>query len=354
MKELCSICLVEEFKYTCPACQAKTCSVVCVKRHKLRSECSGAVDPSKYVPHKELASDSALVNRDYNYLLNFERSIELGKADIKNSAKNVFKRSYTQPNKKPRYNAPNDPRVASVNAKFASPATSVKRENTLVIQLPPGMSRATQNKSGYDKKSGCFTWTVEWAPVDSEGITKDSFISYRLKETSTLKDAVPMAVLHNSIGKEIETDQLHFYLDNCISTKTGRSLIALDASETLSKALANMVVLEYPKIYITVGLPWEQYVQPVSEAYGLNSSESESESLSDSDSSSEESSSDLEPEELSSKIPEKKTFEDKTPEATAPEEKTPEAMAPEAKSPEDDEYEPTDTIMVVETSAPTS
>lgn len=86
------------------------------------------------------------------------------------------------------------------NAFSQEPTTVIKRNNTMIIQLPPGMSRATSNKTGYDKKAGSFIWTVEWVVIDDAGNEKDRFISYRLKEHLLLRDAVPMNILSNAVS----------------------------------------------------------------------------------------------------------------------------------------------------------
>lgn len=323
-----------EAKYTCPACNTKTCSVECVKRHKLRLECSGEVDPTKFIPNKLLSSSQTLVNRDYNYLLNFERKVSLGKSDIKTTARNVFKRNISTPNAIKRQK-PNseivDPRMEQVNRVFPNaPQTSIKRENTLVIHLLSGMSRNIQNKSGFDKKAGSYIWTVEWVPVDASGIAHKSFISFRLKEGSILWECLPLNVLQNSIpNEEFSKEKLHFYLENCINTSPNqRSIIKLNAEDTLAVALADKVVLEYPRIYIVQNeSTWEEYVQEKDVAYNIHaldldsdtsdSSDSESDSDSDSSDSDSDSDSDEAPEEASSKriLP-----EDALPQLIVPEE----------------------------------
>lgn len=311
MTEPCSICLENSFKYTCPACSAKTCSVECVKRHKLRSECTGSVDPTKFIPNRDLTANQSLVNRDYNYLLNFERTLELSKSDIKLAAKNVFKRGFGQAagQKRQRTEITKDPRLEQVKKVFPNdPQTSTKRQNTLVVHLPPGMSRAMQNKSGYDKKASAFTWTIEWAPVDTNGNPLKSFISFRLKETLPLAEAVPLTVLENVLGGSVERSELVFYLDNCISGKGRKEVLALDAKQLLASALENKVVLEFPKIYVGVNSIMEQYVTTESNAYNINDpdlssasgSSDESES-SDSDSESASDESESGPEEASSR-----------------------------------------------------
>ncbi|WPK24691.1 hypothetical protein PUMCH_001974 [Australozyma saopauloensis] len=320
-QDLCSICLENPVKYTCPACKAQTCSATCVKRHKLRSECSGLPDPTKFVPNKDLEANSALVNRDYNYLLTLERKISLAKQDVKDGAKNVFKRNVnTNKNKRPRLNTQEeevkDKRLELVHKVFPhEPAHSIRRQNTLIIHLPAGMSRATQNKSGYDKKSGTYTWTVDWIPVDLNGNVMSEFTSFRLKENQLLKELVPMTVLTKLFAPaEIELLEFSFYLENCLKPHDlKRSLIALDIEKTLADNLADKVVLEYARICV-VHSPsiWAEFVQTEKEIFGHNedsetndsSSDSESDLSSDDsdDSTSLELDSDDEPEEASSKL----------------------------------------------------
>lgn len=321
---LCSICLENIAKYTCPACKAQTCSATCVKRHKLHSECSGLPDPSKFVPNKDLESNSALVNRDYNYLLTLERKISLAKQDVKDGARNVFKRNanQTRNNKFQRLNsqAPEedkDTRLELVEKFFPhKPTHSIRRKNTLVIQLPPGMSRATQNKSGYDKKSGSYIWTIDWIPVDSNGNVLNYFTSFRLKETQLLKDAIPISVLSKFFApQELHIEEFSFYLENCLKLPDiSRSLFSLDPNSSLADNLKDLVILEYPRIFVIHGSNlWNEFVQTKAEVYkeseNLNTdTSSSSENDLTSDSSSEESSdsldlsSDEEPEEASSKI----------------------------------------------------
>lgn len=309
----CFICLEKESRYTCPACGTKTCSAECVKRHKLRSECTGEVDPAKFVPRKEMTENPSLINRDYNYLLNFERKIGLGVSDTKQNARVMFKRHPGQ-NKRQRFDT-TDARVTRVNKMFNSPNFALKRDNVLVISLPSGMSRSTQNKSGYDKKAGTYTWTVEWVPVNQDGCQLKSFTSFRIKEDTILRDALPITPLANAIGvdpESVEKNKIQFSIENVISMGK-QSIIKLNPEETLAKALANKVVLEYPKLYVTFSPEtWREYTEEEKDAYGIDielGSESDSDSSSSdslsSDSDSESSDSEAEaPEEASSKNPE--------------------------------------------------
>lgn len=45
----CEVCKLTVFKYRCPRCLMKTCSLLCVKQHKLTSGCSGQRDKTAFV-----------------------------------------------------------------------------------------------------------------------------------------------------------------------------------------------------------------------------------------------------------------------------------------------------------------
>ncbi|ELT91515.1 hypothetical protein CAPTEDRAFT_107031, partial [Capitella teleta] len=45
----CEVCHELQSKYCCPGCFVKTCSLKCVKQHKIRSECDGVRDKTAFV-----------------------------------------------------------------------------------------------------------------------------------------------------------------------------------------------------------------------------------------------------------------------------------------------------------------
>jgi len=45
----CEVCRETVFKYRCPRCLMKTCSLSCVKQHKLTSGCDGQRDTTAFV-----------------------------------------------------------------------------------------------------------------------------------------------------------------------------------------------------------------------------------------------------------------------------------------------------------------
>ncbi|KAI5965294.1 BCD1 [Candida pseudojiufengensis] len=323
----CAICQTNQFKYTCPACEIKSCSLNCYKTHQAQTSCTGKIDNTKFINQEELSRNPNHLNRDYNFLLQVDRKIQLSKEDLKNNAKNVFRKSKNdlQPNRKRFKKSTNDiedSRKILVNKVFNDPPTTTKRENTLVIQLPTGMQRSISNKTSYDKKSNAFVWTIEWKLLDKSGMEITNFTSFRLKENLTLKEAIPINILNNHNWSN--KDGLKFYLKNVLNTPKD-SVIELDENSSISLALSNKIVLEYPTIYVTQDenvlldksvkeqVAYQVEVPSISNSE-TNSSTSEENSSEDSDSSSDsesDSGSDSSPEVNTSKPPVSiKTFDD--------------------------------------------
>ncbi|KAF5901436.1 box C/D snoRNA protein 1, partial [Clarias magur] len=62
----CDVCEAEEAKYRCPSCQKCSCSLPCVKQHKLQSGCSGVRDRTAFIAVSRF-SDLDLLS-DYRFL----------------------------------------------------------------------------------------------------------------------------------------------------------------------------------------------------------------------------------------------------------------------------------------------
>lgn len=259
---VCSICHVDAPKYICPSCGVRTCSLNCVKRHKRQTECTGERDQSRFIPKEKLTKDEHNVNRDYNFLLNLGRKIEVSKQDLSKTAKNVMKRAKrngpNNPNK--RQNRlrlfPNNGLMPLIEERFSDLSNiSIKRKDTILIHLPPGMSRSLSNKTGYDKKSGSFIWTIEWIFVNKEGDVSN-LTSYRINEGMSLREAFPLhvAIPQGESGTGVGKGDLHFYLKNVLDIRQGtHSVIEINGDETISDALSDKVVIEYPTVYVSVG-----------------------------------------------------------------------------------------------------
>jgi len=69
----CSVCCSQKPRYKCPACLMRTCSLECVKQHKIEMNCSGKRDATEKVQKKNMG-DRMLLS-DYRFLEDANRKI---------------------------------------------------------------------------------------------------------------------------------------------------------------------------------------------------------------------------------------------------------------------------------------
>jgi hypothetical protein len=148
LSELCAICHTNPLKYKCPRCGTQTCSLACVKRHKLWSQCSGIRNPAAYRKRSELATPAS-VDQDYNFITSVERSLaraddeaaERG-IDLTTGARRKFVKGQARSN------------------------IEIANSGAIVLKAPEGMSRNKQNKTRWNMKYRYLSWTIEWILPD--------------------------------------------------------------------------------------------------------------------------------------------------------------------------------------------
>lgn len=280
---VCEICSQNQSKYTCPRCKIHTCSLVCFNDHKTQKNCSGKSDTSQgtrdtYVPQKQISGEE--VQRDYNFLLNVNRSLELTKRNKENLKILKLQRRNNHNHHNNRKN---------------NGSNQILLHGVRVRKVPLGMERGRINKSG-GGKNNTFFWTVEWLLIDKDCNIEKKYLRFR---------AVDTAVLSNLIPKDwiADTDSNFSIL---FKDTEKNCFINIPSNATLSDALSGKLVIEFPTLYILAS-PLDEFTQKITQLNDTNketSSDSSSSSESSSDSSSEsESDSDTAPEESSSKKP---------------------------------------------------
>lgn len=61
----CIICGSDQIKYKCPGCMLRTCSLPCIKDHKIRFTCTGERDRLKFVKIDSYGDNQFLDGNDY-------------------------------------------------------------------------------------------------------------------------------------------------------------------------------------------------------------------------------------------------------------------------------------------------
>ena len=232
-----------------------------------------------YIKKNEI--DQNDVQRDYNFLLKMNRNLELSKRQ-KTELK-ILKPTHSNSNN-------------NNNRKKLNNKQEIILQNVRVKKLPFGMERGRMNKSGRKQKN--WFWTVEWLMVDNKMKVLQKYVRYKSLESSTLdelkpKDWIAEGVEYSIFFKDIENNRF----------------ITFPHDLSLSDALANRVVIEFPTLYITTenisnfeDLKFVDYKDTLVDESSSTDSDSDSDSISDSDSSSDsDSDSDAPPEESSSK-----------------------------------------------------
>ncbi|XP_029158992.1 box C/D snoRNA protein 1-like, partial [Nylanderia fulva] len=75
--EDCEVCGATKAKYTCPKCEVRTCSLVCVNLHKKELDCDGIRDKTKFIPLSSFGDLDLL--SDYRFLEQVGRLIDTKK-----------------------------------------------------------------------------------------------------------------------------------------------------------------------------------------------------------------------------------------------------------------------------------
>ena len=87
-KILCEICKKNQYKYNCPRCKIKTCSVECVKAHKNKYGCDGKKDKFRLVS-KQGDYNEQVFYRDVKFLNNAINDINISNKKIYNLTEDI-------------------------------------------------------------------------------------------------------------------------------------------------------------------------------------------------------------------------------------------------------------------------
>lgn len=213
MTALCEICWAVPGKYKCPACERRTCSVECVKKHKEQYECTGKrprTEPAAPVN----AFTSHIIMRDFGFLEEVDFAIDRAGRDIQHQSQELqlYQRKASQ-----RRQALLDACAwpsRRINLVFAPAALSLARSNTSkVVGLTDGKQKNRKhgkggkaaNGKGKDTKEAIpsIYWRVDWHFGKSDQVITDR----GLLENEKLDVA------------------LHRFLDNTWQLKATRHLI---------------------------------------------------------------------------------------------------------------------------------
>ena len=234
-------------KYKCPRCGIQTCSLACVKRHKLWSQCSGVRNPAAYRKRSELVTPAS-VDQDYNFITAVERS--LARTDDEAAERGI--------------GFDTDGRGKFVKGQRRT-NVEIANSGAIVLKAPEGMSRNKENRSRWNMKHRFFSWTIEWILPDGTKSLANARASKTVGEAFT--HTVGGKVLRKrkrdeeeAVGKTQQEKHdpfsgIYFYLHCPNTPSTIKSLIPITPDARIEGIVKERLLLEFPTIFILYDLP---------------------------------------------------------------------------------------------------
>ncbi|KAK0048750.1 box C/D snoRNA protein 1-like isoform X1 [Biomphalaria pfeifferi] len=230
----CEICNQTEAIYTCPCCELRTCSLPCVKEHKIRLGCSGERLKTAFVD-KSQYGEGHLLN-DYRLLEDANRKLYSFKSSQDNRKNHSFSGPY-------------------MNKRTKLLSTAAFKRGIKLQVLSQALTRHKNNTSYYMIRSDKILWHIGWHFVASNTEIKDE----RVPEDTILKDIAKKwinFVDHPEMRKclrDYEKDNLEasqFLLKiECLPANRVR-FFKLNPNATLGDNLKGHCLTEFPTIYV--------------------------------------------------------------------------------------------------------
>lgn len=237
--KLCAVCNEKIFKYKCPGCLTKTCSIECVKVHKNELDCDGK---QVKIPFKKIEDfDDKQFFKDFNFLEEGSRLLDC----LKRDRQNIIKSKDQLPPwlKKLVYEA--------------------RCRGTRLKILPAGFEKRNKSKTTfmYDKKE--ILWDIEliFTHITVKGnlIEKPSSITLnRMSEKKTLSEIIqsilnPTDIMERiNLWKFLTSYRLTDPSSIVVLLSNGKKFHEVDMNQNLAKILECKTIVEYPTFVVTL------------------------------------------------------------------------------------------------------
>ena len=220
MVELCSC--GKESKYCCPKCRQRTCSLECVKAHKIEKSCSGVADKASFVKLSDF--DNIQLISDYKFLENIKESLD-------NSHRQLV------------------PNFNGQNARGMIKKKCLTNE-TIIKFMPVTFSRHKQNKTHF--KDDVIRWTVELIFSDRS----QKLLAHDVSETLKITDLIEKYKSDSAPHSEYRFVSMYFKSDPDVSyfvqaDGDTNTFHLLDPDLTIMESMKFKTIIEYPTIFIT-------------------------------------------------------------------------------------------------------
>lgn len=260
---LCQICHNSQFKYRCPGCAVQTCSLACVKSHKLKNNCDGKRKLTEFVKLDKFNYRN--LTDDISFLESSARKIARAQGPVLSQSLPQTQTA-NQSVMCSRHVIGKLKRAASfrkINLKLAPFMTTRRRQNSTHCNAsnPNNVSKATK-----------MFWHLKWVCADvqfeetkvNENMVIRHLIQRLLYSTENDRkldeESINRLALFRSTVKSEYGDTDTLISDPCVAMEAehlnkSNSYYSFDLDKSLRDNLTGKTIVEYPVIHI---LPKQQ------------------------------------------------------------------------------------------------
>lgn len=225
----CEVCGKEEAKYRCPRCRKYSCSLPCVKKHKMETTCTGVRDKTAFVSLEEFNELHLL--SDYRFLEDMDRL-----------ADNIFRNDLM--------------RFPTSNYYLFFLKGKARKHNISLLFLPIGFSKREENTTFFSNKCRRFFWHLKLsfpqanAQYSSKRVPDNKTLDEILKKYIDPVESDPVLRQRLQAYVQCQPGEVNIFMKaenrRCSSVRYHK----LDISKSLLENLKNKVIIEYPTLHI--------------------------------------------------------------------------------------------------------
>ncbi|XP_062411847.1 box C/D snoRNA protein 1 [Sardina pilchardus] len=227
----CGMCDTEEARYRCPGCMTHSCSLVCVKKHKVETGCSGVRDKAAFVPLSEF--DEINLLNDYRFLEETGRLADSATRDV-----------FTQL-----------PQQTQRVQKLAKQANAAKIHLKV---LPRTFTKRKENSTFYHRREGRFYWHLKLVFPQSSA----EYAEKRVPDNQTLEEILK-SYIHPTESDPVRRQKLKIYAQSPVdhvrvfmkaeeNRPNSLRYHELDVKKSLKDNLMHKTIIEYPALHVTL------------------------------------------------------------------------------------------------------
>ncbi|XP_033920019.1 box C/D snoRNA protein 1 isoform X1 [Melopsittacus undulatus] len=227
----CETCSQEEAKYRCPRCMKYSCSLLCVKKHKLALSCNGVRDKTAFVSVNEFTDLNLL--SDYRFLEDVGRAADA-------AARHLTVHNPTA--KKLLYGLRNKARKCDIDLRT----------------LPVGFTKRRENSTTFNYMEKKFYWHLKLifphshAEYTLKGVPDDKTLADILKPYIDPVESDPVVCQRLKIYTVSPQSDVQILMKIENRKQNSVRYYELDASRSLLDNLKGKVIIEYPTFFVVL------------------------------------------------------------------------------------------------------